>query len=129
MTAQLDLAPVTAEVAATGAGARTGRRRPGRAGLPIRGVSGVSLGVVVLWLSVLVLLPLAAVVGKAFGAGWSQFITDITNRETAAALRLTVTLSVSVAVVNGIMGTLVAWVLVRERFPGARVLERVIDLP
>jgi sulfate/thiosulfate transport system permease protein len=129
MTAQLDLAPVTAEVAATGAGARTGRRRPGRAGLPIRGVSGVSLGVVVLWLSLLVLLPLAAVVGKAFGAGAGDFWSAITQPSTAAALRLTIGLSVGVAIVNAFMGALVAWVLVRDRFRGSSVMEMVIDLP
>jgi sulfate transport system permease protein len=91
--------------------------------------SGLSLGVVVLWMSLVVLLPLAAVVGKAFGGGWHPFLAAVTDPETAAALRLTVGLALGVAVVNAVMGTVVAWVLVRERFAGAGVLELVIDLP
>lgn len=98
-----------------------------RTGLPLGSASGVSLGVVVLWLSLLVLLPLAAVLGKAFGSGWHEFWSAVTDREAASALHLTLQLSIAVAVVNGIVGTLVAWVLVRERFRG--LLEFVIDIP
>lgn len=89
----------------------------------------MSLGVVVLWLSLLVLLPLAAVVGKAFGSGWSDFWTAVSGREAWSALQLTVLLALGVALVGAVMGTLVAWVLVREQFPGSRVLEMVIDIP
>ncbi len=108
---------------------RRNARRAARAGLPLGSASGVSLGVIVLWLSILVLLPLAAVVGKAFGSGWSDFWSAITDDEAAAALRLTVELSVAVAIVGAVMGTIVAWVLVREPFRGSRVLEMVIDIP
>ena len=100
-----------------------------RAGLPLRSASGTSLGVVVLWLSLLVLLPLAAVVGKAFDGGWGAFTAAVSQPATAAALRLTIGLAVAVALVNALMGTLVAWVLVRERFRGAALLELVIDIP
>lgn len=100
-----------------------------RTGLPLGSASGVSLGVVVLWLSLLVLLPLAAVLGKAFGSGWHEFWSAVTDREAASALHLTLQLSIAVAVVNGIVGTLVAWVLVRERFRGSSLLEFVIDIP
>jgi sulfate transport system permease protein len=82
-----------------------------------------------MWMSLVVLLPLAAVVGKAFGGGWHDFSAAVTNAETAAALRLTVGLALGAAVVNAVMGTLVAWVLVRQRFPGAGAFEMVIDLP
>ena len=95
----------------------------------LRPVSAIGLGVVVLWLSLLVLLPLAAVIGKAFGSGWSDFVSAITDSETLSAVRLTVGLSVAVAVFNAIMGTLVAWVLVRDDFRGKRIFELVIDLP
>jgi sulfate transport system permease protein len=95
----------------------------------LRPVSSTGLGVVVIWLSLLVLLPLAAVVGKAFGSGWHDFADALTNRENLAALRLTIGLSFAVAVVNAVMGTLVAWVLVRDQFPGKRIFELVIDLP
>lgn len=83
----------------------------------------------VLWLSLLVLLPLAAVVGKAFDGGWSGFWAGVTSPEALAAFRLTVGLAFAVAVVNAIMGTLVAWVLVRDTFRGKAVLNFVIDVP
>lgn len=95
----------------------------------VGGYSGLGLGVVVLWLSLLVLLPLAAVVGRAFGAGWGSFAGAVTTPEAASALELTITLAVLVAVVNAVMGTLVAWVLVRERFRGSALLEMMIDVP
>jgi sulfate/thiosulfate transport system permease protein len=84
---------------------------------------------VVGWLSLLVLLPLAAVLSKAFGSGWHDFWAAITDREALSALRLTVGLALAVAVVNSVMGTLVAWVLVRDDFAGKRLLEVVIDVP
>ncbi|WP_375493094.1 sulfate ABC transporter permease subunit CysT [uncultured Jatrophihabitans sp.] len=116
--------------AASTEGARRARptRRP-KTGQQLRSISGLSLGVVVLWLTLLVLLPLIAVVGKSFDYGWSGFTAAVTNNEAAAALRLTIGLSAIVAVVNAIMGVVVGWVLVRERFPGARVFEMVIDIP
>jgi sulfate/thiosulfate transport system permease protein len=126
--ATIELAPAPLDGA--GPGTPTGKRRTKTAvGSPLGPGSGLSLGVVVMWLSLVVLLPLAAVVGKAFGSGWHDFYAAVSARETIAALRLTVGLALAVAVVNAVMGTIVAWVLVRERFPGAGVLELVIDLP
>lgn len=93
-----------------------------------RGAS-LGLGVVVLWFSILVLLPLAAVVAVAVNGGWEGFLTTLTNPQTVAALKLTVGMAVAVALVNVVMGTLIAWVLTRERFPGSRLLEVVIDVP
>lgn len=125
----LQLAPAPAETFA-GTGTTSGRRRRTRAsGLPFGSFSGVSLGVVVLWLSILVLLPLAAVVGKAFAGGWGDFWSAISDPRARAALELTVWLSVAVAVVNAVMGTVLAWVLVRERFRGSALLEFFIDIP
>ncbi|HEU5267240.1 MAG TPA: sulfate ABC transporter permease subunit CysT [Jatrophihabitans sp.] len=120
------LAAPSAQLNAPTIGRRRGRVR---AGLPLGSVSGPTLGVVVLWLSLLVLLPLAAVVGKAFAGGWGQFVSAVTSREAVAALRLTITLALGVAVVGAVMGTIVAWVLVREPFRGSRLLEMVIDIP
>jgi sulfate transport system permease protein len=77
----------------------------------------------------LVILPLAAVVGHAFDNGWSGFWSEITQHDAASALRLTIGLAFAVALVNGVMGTLVAWVLVRDRPRGAGVFEMVIDIP
>src|SRR5207248_2993730 len=73
--------------------------------------------------------PLAAVVSKAFDHGWSAFWTAVSGREAFAALKLTLGLSIAVAAVNAVAGTAIAWVLVRDRFPGRRLVNAVIDLP
>jgi sulfate/thiosulfate transport system permease protein len=113
------------------------RRDPGsgrRAGqpddrVPLRTAAGLGLGAAVLWLSLLVLLPLAAVVVKGTGNGWSGFWNALTTREALSALRLTVFSSLGVAALNAVIGTLIAWVLVRDSFWGKRVVEVVIDIP
>ena len=122
MTAVLDRQPA-------GGDERPRRLRRVRTGQPLRSWSGATLGVTVLWLSLLVLLPLAAVVGKAFDFGWSGFIDAVTDGEAASALKLTIGISALVAVINAVMGVVVGWVLVRERFRGAGLLEMVIDIP
>ena len=81
------------------------------------------------WFSLLVLIPLSAVVVTAAGGGWETFAETLTNGQTLAALRLTVATSVGVTALNMVMGTVIAWVLVRDRFPGKRVLDVVIDIP
>ena len=112
---------------------RDGARRMPRSTAPDRvrlgPLSGTGLGVAVLWLSLLVLLPLAAVVVKGFGGGWSGFWAAVTNPAALAAIRLTVVSAIAVGVINAVMGTLIAWVLVRDAFPGKRVVEAVIDIP
>ena len=92
-------------------------------------VSSLGLGVAVLWLSLLVLLPLAAVVIKAAGGGWADFWDALTSREALSAIRLTVFCALAVAALNAVLGTLVAWVLVRDNFWGKRIVEVVIDIP
>src|SRR3546814_2362099 len=82
-----------------------------------------------LWFSLLVLIPLTAVVVSAADGGWSAFWSTITNEQTAAAIRLTVGHALLVTGVNVVMGTLIAWLLVRDRFLGKRVLEVLIDIP
>ena len=91
--------------------------------------SAVGLGVAMIWFSVLALIPLAAVVVETSSGGWDQFWSTLTNPQTAAAIRLTVVEALLVTLVNIVMGTTIAWVLVRDRFPGKRVLEVVIDIP
>ncbi|HZZ96936.1 MAG TPA: sulfate ABC transporter permease subunit CysT [Jatrophihabitantaceae bacterium] len=91
--------------------------------------SGLGLGIAVIWLSLLVLIPLAAVVAKGFGGGWSGFWTAITRTQALDALWLTVWTSLLVAAVNAVMGTLIAWVLVRDKFRGSRLIDIVIDIP
>ena len=91
--------------------------------------SSLGLGAGVLWLSLLVLLPLAAVVVKATGGGWAGFWDALTSREALSAIRLTVFCALAVAALNAVLGTLVAWVLVRDAFWGKRIVEVVIDIP
>ncbi|MCU1537591.1 MAG: sulfate transporter, inner rane subunit CysT [Humibacillus sp.] len=89
----------------------------------------LGVGVVTLWLSVIVLLPLAALTVSAFSEGWSGFWSAVTAPAALAALWVTVLVSAVVAVVNAVAGTLIAWVLVRDDFPGKRIVNAVIDLP
>jgi sulfate transport system permease protein len=95
----------------------------------LAGPSGLSLGIAVSWLSLLVLIPLAAVVAKSTAGGWSGFWHAVTAPAAWHALRLTVLSSLGVSVVNAVMGTLIAWVLVRDSFPGRRLVEVIIDIP
>ncbi|GIJ78709.1 sulfate transport system permease protein [Micromonospora phaseoli] len=106
-----------------------GNRRPVRAGRPLTRVSGLGLGVAMVWFSLLVLIPLAAVVVTASEGGWDGFWRTVTNEQTAATIRLTVGTALLVTLVNIVMGTLIAWVLVRDRFFGKRALEVLIDVP
>jgi sulfate transport system permease protein len=76
-----------------------------------------------------VLLPLAAVVDKAFSGGLSGFWESITAPQARAALELTLGVSVAVTLINSVMGTLIAWVLVRDDFRGKGVVNALIDLP
>jgi sulfate transport system permease protein len=89
----------------------------------------LGLGVAVIWLSLLVLLPLAAIATKAFSGGWSQFWDAVSTPANWRVLEFTVGASAVVTVINAVMGTLIAWVLVRDRFPGKRIVELIIDIP
>jgi len=82
-----------------------------------------------IWFSLLVLIPLTAVLVAAGSGGWSEFWSTVTSPQTAAAIRLTVTQAAMVTGVNVVMGTALAWVLVRDRFWGQRALDVVIDVP
>ncbi len=116
-------APVsTAQPAKTSASAPQGI-------LPLNRASGLTLGVVMLWMSLLVLLPLVAVLVTSVSHGPAAFLGTITSPAVAAAIRLTVATAAAATVVNTVMGTLVAWVLVRDRFWGRQLLSLVIDVP
>ena len=91
--------------------------------------AGLGLGISVLYLSVIVLIPLAAVVSKAFDGGVGTFWSSATSSLALTALEVTIGVSLVVAGIGAVMGTLVAWVLVRDEFPGKRIVSSLIDLP
>jgi sulfate transport system permease protein len=121
----------TADLTAPTAAPRGARRRSQPTGTTFKfgALTGVGLGTAVLWMSLLVLLPLAAVVVKSTGAGWEGFWTSISSPRAASALRFTIGSSLLVCAINAVMGTLIAWVLVRDDFPGKRLIEIIIDVP
>jgi sulfate transport system permease protein len=91
--------------------------------------SSLSLGIATTWLSLLVLIPLAAVLVTAAELGPGGFWHVVVQEQTLAALKLTVVQSLLVTVLNVVMGTMLAWVLVRDRFWGKSLLDLFIDVP
>jgi sulfate transport system permease protein len=89
----------------------------------------LGLGLATLYLSVIVLIPLAAVAVKAFSQGIGQFASAATSPLALKTLALTLVVALTVSAVGSVTGTLVAWVLVRDRFPGQRLVNALIDLP
>jgi sulfate transport system permease protein len=86
-------------------------------------------GLSVAWLTLIVLIPLTAVVVRSLDDGLAEFWDAITAPQAQAAIRLTLIISVIVALIDAVMGTLIAWVLVRDEFPGKRLVNALIDLP
>jgi sulfate transport system permease protein len=81
------------------------------------------------YLSIVALIPLAAVVDRSLSGGLDAFWTAVTNEQAVAALRLTLIASLIVVLINAVTGTLIAWVLVRDDFPGKSIVNSLIDLP
>ncbi|MDO9457769.1 sulfate ABC transporter permease subunit CysT [Nocardioides sp.] len=106
----------------------TRKRRASRPGAMTPG-STLGLGIGMIWFSLLVLIPLAAIVVEASGGGLDTYKSIFTNNQTFNALKLTVGVSVLTTAINMVMGTIIAWVLVRDRFPGKAILDLVIDIP
>lgn len=90
---------------------------------------GISMGYAVLYLSVLVLIPLAALPIKSAELGWQGFWDTVTAPRVMASYQLTFGASLLAALVNLVFGSVVAWVLVRYRFPGKKILDALVDLP
>ena len=101
--------------------------RPGY--LPRLGGAALGRGLVTLYLSVIVLIPLAAVASKGFSGGLGTFWSQVTTPEAKSALELTLIASLIVVAINAVAGTAIAWVLVRDRFPGKGIVNSLIDLP
>lgn len=90
---------------------------------------GLSLGITLLWLGLIVLLPLAGVFIKSAGLGWHGLWAVWADPRVLAALRISFGTALAAAAFNALAGTLVAWVLVRYDFPGKRLFDAMIDLP
>ena len=95
---------------------------------PALGTS-LNAGFVVLFLSVVVLIPLSMVIYRATDGGWGGFWHQVHSPVAWSALKLTVVMSLIVALINLVMGTAIAWLLVRDKLPGQSVLDTIIDLP
>jgi sulfate/thiosulfate transport system permease protein len=101
-----------------------------RAGIRMPGVgAGLGRGLVTLYLSLMVLLPLAAVVAESTDGGLGAFWDAVSGAQSVAALKLTVICSLIVVAINAVFGTIIAWILVRDQFPGKGVVNAMIDLP
>ena len=90
---------------------------------------GLTLGFMVTYLTLIILIPLAGIAWRAASLGWEDFLAIAADERTLAALRVSFGASLIAAAVNVVFGTLVAWVLVRYRFPGRRIVDAAIDLP
>jgi sulfate/thiosulfate transport system permease protein len=84
---------------------------------------------VMLYFMVLIVFPILGIYGQSLSAGWSAFIDNITEPLAWKAVLLTVKLAVVAAIINVLVGTMSAWVLIRYRFPGRRLLNSLVDLP
>jgi sulfate transport system permease protein len=106
-------------------------RRAGLGGLRLtaRGGSLLGKGLLGIYLTVLVLLPIAALLAKSSTGGLDAFWREVSNPEAVAAIKLTLIASVIVVVINAVFGTVIAWVLVRDEFPGKSIVNALIDLP
>jgi len=89
----------------------------------------LQVGVAVAWLSLTVLLPLAAIVWISAKGGWDAFVSAVTSPSAVASFEVTLTISVIVTLVNVVFGLLIAFVLVRDDFPLKRIVDAIIDLP
>ena len=114
-----------AEAAAVaGRAPRRGSRR-----LRVPAGSALGIGLITTYLSLIVLIPLAAVVDRSLQEGLGTFWEAVTAPQAVASLKLTFAVALIVAAINAVTGTLIAWVLVRDEFRGKRIVNALIDLP
>ncbi len=109
--------------------AASAARRTGGGARKVLPGFNLTLGYTVLYLSLIVLIPLSALVFRTFGMTWEQFWAAISSPRVIASYRLTFGASFAAALVNVVFGLLLAWVLVRYRFPGRKIVDAMIDLP
>ncbi|BBX87080.1 sulfate ABC transporter permease subunit CysT [Mycolicibacterium aubagnense] len=121
---EFDDAPARPETTSNG-----GSAGPGSGVRQAFGTTSLRVGAASIWLSVIVLLPLAAILVQSARGGWGYFWTAITSNSALASFRVTLEVSAAVALINLVFGLLVAWVLTRDDFVGKRLVDAVIDLP
>ena len=102
------------------------KKRPSRRVLP---GFGLTMGFAIFYLSLIVLIPLSALIFKTFNLSWDQFWAAVSSPRVVASYRLTFGASFLAALVNVFFGLLVAWVLVRYQFPGKKIVDALVDLP
>jgi sulfate transport system permease protein len=90
---------------------------------------GLTLGFTIAYLTLIILIPLAGIVWRTSGLGWEGFLAVASDDRVRRALQISFGTSLAAALVNLVFGTLVAWVLVRYRFPGRRIVDAAVDLP
>ncbi|MCR6733143.1 MAG: sulfate ABC transporter permease subunit CysT [Afipia sp.] len=90
---------------------------------------GLTMGLTLTWLSIIVLIPLAGLFLKTTELSLDQFWGILTNRRTLNALKISFGLAFAAAIVNLVMGMVIVWVLVRYRFPGRRIFDAIVDIP
>src|SRR5262245_25324929 len=90
---------------------------------------GLTLGITLLSISLVVLLPLAALVLRTTSMTWDQFWSTVTSPQVLASYKLTFGASLIGATLNAVFGLIVAWTLVRYDFPGRRIVDAIVDLP
>jgi sulfate transport system permease protein len=129
MTGALSGATIDVARPVPDSGGRPGRVRRQKPRNTLTPGAGLGLGIAMLWFSLLVLVPLSAIIAAAAAGGWDNYVNVLTDPQTWNALKLTVSQAVIVTLVNIVMGTIIAWVLVRDRFPGKAVMNVIIDIP
>jgi sulfate transport system permease protein len=90
---------------------------------------GLTMGLTLTWLSIIILIPLAGLFLKTFELSFDQLWAIVTSRRTLHALRVSFGLAFAAALVNLVMGTVIVWALVRYRFPGRRLFDAIVDVP
>ncbi|MFY7776961.1 MAG: sulfate ABC transporter permease subunit CysT [Elstera sp.] len=90
---------------------------------------GLTMGITLFWLSIIVLIPLGGMILKTATLGWDAFFNAISTPRVLAALRLSIGGALIAALINAVFGSIIAWVLVRYRFPGRRIADALVDIP
>jgi sulfate/thiosulfate transport system permease protein len=110
-------------------GSRLPEPQEGARAIGAPGLTSLRIGVTTLWLSVIVLLPLAAIAWQAAGGGWEAFWLAVTSHAAVQSFRVTLLISAVVTVLDVLFGLATAWVLVRDNFIGKGLIDALIDLP